>query len=533
MFDLLPFLISIRRFAIRLYPSFTSACYTLINNGKMEGKPTLTTSMLCSLAIAAAGCVQTGKEEQPPHIIFILADDLGWTDLGCYGSTFYETPNIDRLAGEGMRFTDAYAACPVSSPTRACYQTGKYPARLGMTDYLMGRYHHPERKKEMDKVCPVLPPALVPNLPLTEKTVGAAFRENGYTTIHVGKWHCAQDSLYFPHRHGYDINVAGCSKGSPGKAGYFSPYDNPYLPDGAEGEYLTDRLTDEAIRLIEENKGKPFFLNLHYYQVHLPLQAKEDKIKYFEKKARLLGLDKTSVYNRDVPWKRKVPFKVNLAQRRVQSNPVYAAMLSSLDDNIGRLIGALEENGLYDRTVILFYSDNGGLSIGANAPTSTLPLNGGKGYLYEGGVRVPLIVKWKGNVTPGSVTCRYVSTPDFYPTLLQMAGIPPMPAQHTDGVSFVPVLRGDNQYERGAIFWHYPHYHNQGGRPSGAVRSGDYKLIRYYDTEELELFDLKNDIGEQVNLAEQEPEKTKELNELLKKWLEDTHSRMPLENPDI
>lgn len=499
----------------------------------MQKKSILITSTLCSLAVATGGCAQSGKQEQSPNIIFIMADDLGWTDLGCYGSTFYETPNLDRLAKEGMRFTSAYAACPVSSPSRVCYQTGKYPARLGITDYLMGRYHIPERKKEMDKVCPVLPPALVPNMPLTEKTIGAAFRENGYKTIHVGKWHCAQDSLYFPHHHGYDVNIAGCSKGSPGKAGYFSPYDNPYLKDGVEGEYLTDRLTDESIKLIKENKGRPFFLNLHYYQVHVPLQAKEDKIKYFEEKARALGLDQATVYNKDVPWKSKVPIKVNMAQRLIHSDPVYAAMLSCLDDNIGRLIGALKENGLYDNTVILFYSDNGGLSIGANAPTSTLPLNGGKGYLYEGGIRVPLIVKWKGKVMPGSVTDQYVSTPDFYPTLLQMAAVAPMPAQHADGVSFLPVLRGDKQYQRGAIFWHYPHYHNQGSRPSGAVRSGDYKLIRYYDNEEIELFNLKNDIGEQVDLSEKEPEKTKELNGLLKEWLKNTNSRMPVKNPYI
>lgn len=498
----------------------------------MQKKSILITSTLCTLSVATGIYAQTDKKEKSPNIIFILADDLGWTDLGCYGSTFYETPNLDRLAKEGMRFTNAYAACPVSSPTRASYQTGKYPARLGITDFLMGRYNNPARKKEMDEVCPVLPPDLVPNLPLTEKTIGAAFRENGYKTIHVGKWHCAKDSLYFPQHHGYDVNVAGCSKGSPGQAGYFSPYDNPYLKDGPEGEYLTDRLTDETIKLIKQNGDKPFFLNLHYYQVHQPLEAKEDKIKYFENKAKSLGLDKATAYNKNVAWESKVPIKVNMAQRLIHSHPVYAAMLSSMDENIGRLIDALKEDGLYDNTIIMFYSDNGGLSIGGNAPTSTLPLNGGKGYLYEGGIRVPLIVKWKG-ITPNSSTNQYVSTVDFYPTLLQMAGIPLLPAQHVDGVSFLPVLQGDKNYKRGAIFWHYPHYHNQGGRPSGAVRSGDYKLIRYYDNEDIELFNLKNDIGEHENLAEKEPEKTKELNDLLSGWLKNTNGKMPLENKNI
>lgn len=494
--------------------------------------------LIISGALYSVSCIgllqaQTKVGQNMPNIIFILADDLGWTDLGCYGSKFYETPNIDRLAAEGIRFTSAYTACPVSSPTRVSYQTGKYPARLGITDYLMGRYSNQKHKKEMDRTCPVLPPDLVTNLPLTEKTIGAAFQERGYKTIHIGKWHCAQDSICFPHHHGYDINIGGCSKGAPGKVGYFSPYNNPYLSDGPKGEYLTDRLTSECIKLIREHKDKPFFINLHYYQVHLPLMAKASKIEYFERKKRLLELDTVKTFNQEISWSNKVPFKVNIAQRLIHSHPVYAAMISDMDENIGRLISELKENNLYDNTVLVFYSDNGGLSIGAHAPTSTLPLNGGKGYLYEGGIRVPLIVKWKDKVCPHSVTDQYISTVDFYPTLLDIAGLPLQPEQHVDGVSFLPALQGDVTFDRGAVFWHYPHYHNQGGRPSAAIRSGDYKLIRYYDNEEFELFNIKTDIGEKENLDMKEPDKKEQLNRLLTDWLKKTNSKMPYKNPNM
>ena len=328
----------------------------------MDIKQKFLSGTLCSLAgVGLAACT---SPPQNPNVIFILADDLGWTDLGCYGSNFYETPHIDGLASEGMRFTNAYTACPVSSPTRASYQTGKYPARLGITDFLMGRYFDPKKKAEMDRVCPVLPPALVPNLPLSEKTIGAAFREKGYKTIHIGKWHCSRDSLHFPQHHGYDVNIAGCSKGLPGQAGYFSPYENPVLSDGPDGEYLTDRLTDECIQQIRNNKDRPFFINMHYYQVHVPLMAKQEKIEYFKEKARTMGLDSIKEFNRHIPWKDKVPFKVNMAQRLIHSHPVYAAMISHMDDNIGRLVNELKENGVYDNTIIVFYSDNGGLAIG-------------------------------------------------------------------------------------------------------------------------------------------------------------------------
>ena len=454
-----------------------------------------------------------------PNFIFILIDDLGWKDLTCYGSAFYETPHLDGLCAQGVRFTNAYAACPVCSPTRASILSGKYPATVGVTDYIGG---HTKGK--------LIDAPYIDHLPLEEKSLAKALREGGYTTWHVGKWHLGQ-SPYYPEHHGFDVNVGGCRWGSP-RNGYFSPWGIPTLDDGPEGEYLTDRLTDEAIRLIQDNDGTPFYLSLWYYTVHTPIQAKAEKIRKYEAKAAAMGLDKLKTFEEGdfFPCEHKKDRRI--IRRLVQSDPVYAAMVESLDENIGRLLQALDDADLAEDTVIFFTSDNGGLATSEGSPTCNAPLSEGKGWMYEGGTREPLIVRWPGVIVPGSVCQVPVTSPDFYPTILEMAGLDPIPEQHCDGQSFLALLQGDDNLEREAIYWHYPHYANQGGTPGSSVRCGDYKLIEFYEDGSIELYDLGEDVSEEHNLVESEPELAARLQRMLAEWRERVKAKIPEPNPD-
>lgn len=490
---------------------------------------------ISELAILSVGMLptyaQSAQKTTKPNVLFILADDLGWMDLGCYGSSFYETPNIDRLAKEGVRFTNAYAACPVSSPTRASFQTGKYPARLHLTDYIPGGYAVLSRKKIIDATCPVLPVDFVQNMPLDEFTIAEALRTEGYQTAHVGKWNCSVDSLTYPQYQGYDINIAGCNKGGPGRGGYFSPYHNPYLTDGPEGEYLTDRLGDECIKIIRKFKDAPFFINMPFYQVHTPLLAKPEKVRYFEEKAEKMNLLSLETFDRNPEWKDKQPYQDSThIERVVQSNAVYAAMIASMDENIGRIVGELKRLGLYENTIIIFTSDNGGLSTSEGSPTSNRPLRGGKGFTYEGGIREPLIVRMPGMENAGSLCDSLVISTDYYPTILEMTGSELHPEQHKDGISLWPILKGETGTGREAVYWHYPHWSNQGGRPSGAIRMGNYKLIQFYDTGELELYDLAVDLSEENNLSVQEPEIAQRLLQNLDNWRKNVDADMPAKN---
>lgn len=476
-------------------------------------------------------------EKQQMNVIFFLADDLGWTDLGCYGSTFYETPNLDQLARDGMMFTNAYSACPVSSPTRVAFQTGRYPARLGITDFIRGKYHTEGGREEIQRFSPVLPPDNNFNMPAYEFTIAEALKEHGYRTAHIGKWHCAEDSLLWPEHQGYDINIAGCNKGNPGKGGYFSPYyNNPRLEDGPDGEYLTDRLGDECVKIIRQFKGQPFFINMPFYQVHTPLLGKPDKVKYFKEKAKRLGLDKLTEdekFKFEPEWSKKQPFKdKRWAEPQLQSNAIYAAMISSMDENIGKIIGELKAQGLYENTIIIFTSDNGGVASGVHAPTCNKPLKAGKGHMYEGGIREPLIVHWPKAIKTGSKSETIVCTIDYYPTILQMLGFPLPQNVKLDGISIIPALKGEYQ-KREPVFWHYPHYANQGGRPAGAIRDGNYKLIWFFDDNSLELYDLLNDIGETSNLAEVEPQRVKTLYKKLQAWQKNVGAKMPTINPNV
>lgn len=453
------------------------------------------------------------------NFIFILIDDMGWRDIGCYGSPFYETPCLDKLAQEGMRFTDAYAACPVCSPTRASILTGKYPARLGLTNYIGGC----ARGRVIDA-------SYIDHLSLEETSLASALKKTGYRTYHVGKWHLGGEA-YWPENHGFDVNIGGLDWGHP-RGGYFSPYENPRLPDGPEGEYLTDRLTDEAIRLIRENGPEPFFMHLSHYAVHCPIQVPERYLPKYDAKVRMLGLDKVKTFEEGdfFPCEHKKDERIK--RRLVQSDVKYAAMVQNLDENIGRVLLALEESGQAERTVVIFTSDNGGLATAEGAPTCNAPLQEGKGWMYEGGTREPLLVRWPG-VTDADSTCTVpVTSPDFYPTILEMAGCDPMPEQHCDGVSLVPLLRGDNALPRDAIFWHYPHYGNQGGTPGASVRCGDYKLIEFFEDNRVELYHLRNDVAEEHDLARKFPDLAHEMRALLHKWQKEVEARIPEPNPD-
>ena len=454
-----------------------------------------------------------------PNFVFILLDDMGWADLACQGSTFYETPNIDALAAGGMRFTDAYASCPVCSPTRASWMTGRYPARLGLTNFISGQ----ERGR-------LIGAPFVPYLPSEEKTVADSLREGGYQTWHVGKWHLGGKN-YWPERHGFDVNVAGCGWGHP-REGYFSPWGCPTLEDGREGDYLTDRLTDEAVRLIENSDGRPFLLNLCYYAVHTPIEAKEAYVEPFRAKAAEMGLADAETFAEGEPFPCAHKRERRVIRRLVQSNPAYAAMIRSVDEGVGRLMGALAAAGQADNTVVIFTSDNGGLATAEGSPTCNAPLSEGKGWMYEGGTREPLLVCGPGLVPAGSTCDVPVTTTDFYPTLLELAGLPAEPERHCDGVSIAPLLRGQRGLNREAIFWHYPHYGNQGGTPGCSVRAGDWKLIEFFEDARLELYNLREDIGENRDLSAAEPDRRDHLHRLLVAWRESVGAELPTPNPD-
>jgi arylsulfatase A-like enzyme len=442
-----------------------------------------------------------------PNFVFFLIDDMGWKDLGCYGSEFHETPNIDRLANQGMRFTEAYAACPVCSPTRASIVAGKYPARLGITQWIGGNNQ---------------PTAYQHYLPLEDVTIAEAMKEAGYATAFVGKWHLGSKD-YYPQHQGFDVNIGGDSSGAPPT--YFWPYKkrnralDELPPGGEEGEYLTDRLTDESIKFLDANKDKPFLLYLSHYAVHTPVESKPELTdKYKAKSEKMPGHDGL----------RFVPVYDRYKTRMVQDNPVYAGMVESVDDSVGRVMGKLDELGVADNTVVIFMSDNGGLStVAREGSTCNLPLRAGKGWLYEGGIREPMIIKWPGTVKPGSTCAEPVTSTDFYPTMLEMAGLPLKPDQHVDGVSLLPLLKQKGKLERKAIYWHYPHYHGSGNKPSGAIRAGDYKLIEWYEDNTVELYNLKDDIGEKNDLAAKMPDKAGELRRMLHRWLKQTRATVP------
>jgi arylsulfatase A len=438
------------------------------------------------------------------NIILFLIDDLGWMDIGCNGSTYYQTPNIDRLASEGARFTDAYSACAVCSPTRAAILTGKYPARLLLTDWLPSGRWDPKAKLKEGR--------FVRALPLEEFTLAEALREAGYRTASIGKWHLGPEPFSLPQHHGFDVNIAGNAHGAPGN--YFFPYNGDWkipttglrakwnvLPDGKPSEYLTDRLTDEAVTFLHETADQPFFLYFPHYGVHTPLQAKKEMVAQYE----------------------KIP-----ADER-QGSPIYAAMVESIDQSVGRVLATLEELLLTENTVVIFTSDNGGFW---NA-TSNAPLRANKGAYYEGGIRVPLLIKWPGVALPGDVIDEPVTSSDLYPTCLAAAGQPLSPNQHRDGFNLLPLLHGEDSLNRDAIFWHFPHYNKHPSSvPSSVIRRGPWKLIETFDPAGIELYNLDDDLSETTNLAMQRPDLANDLLQQLNAWRREVGAEMMQPNPD-
>jgi arylsulfatase A-like enzyme len=464
--------------------------------------------------IVLSFAVRAASFSAPPNVVFFLADDLGQRDLGSYGSTFYETPNLDRVAREGARFTDAYAACPVCSPTRASLLTGQWPQRTGITDYIGA----PTKPDQWKRNTPSLPAPYADRLALDAPTLAKAMKGAGYATFFAGKWHLGPEG-YWPENQGFDINMGGIDKGGPyGGKRYFSPYGNPRLTDGPDGEHLPDRLATEAAKFIETNKDRPFFAYFSFYDVHTPLMAREDLRKKYEEKRARLGLTEK--------WGREEPRDVRL----VQEHAVYAAMVEAMDLAVGKVLAKLDELGLAKNTIVIFTSDNGGLSTSEGWPTSNLPLRGGKGWMYEGGIREPLLVRWPAVVKAGSVVSTPVSSPDFFPTLLEAAGAKPQAGQVLDGMSLMPLLKGGTLPER-ALFWHYPHYGNQGGAPSAALRRGNYKLIEWLEDGRSELFNVAQDIGEQTDLAAKEPERVGQLRDELHAWQKQVGAKLPIPNP--
>ena len=474
--------------------------------------------------------VYAQKKTSRPNIIIILADDLGWKDLSCYGSSFYETPNLDKLAAGGARFTQGYAASPVCSPTRASLLTGKYPTKTGVTDWIKGRQEN-GKAKPYEKL---ISDSTAHQLSLDENTIAEFALTNGYKTFFAGKWHLGEEEKFWPQHQGFLTNKGGWSKGSPtGKindsiGGFFTPYQNPTLPDGPKGEYLSDRLTNECLQFFDENKNTPFFLVNSLYAVHNPLQAPKELINKYKSKREQLQLTDEKRFIKNEPWMR---FEKEWKTRVIQDNAVYAAMIENMDWNIGRMINKLKELGLYENTIIIFTSDNGGLSTAEGSPTSNFPLRAGKGWIYEGGLRVPFIIHWSDKIKPGTVSDLPLNTVDIFPTLAKAINDNYQKPVIIDGSDIIQMLSRPQKFQNRTILWHYPHYSNQGGKPGAAIRLGNYKLIYHFEDESVELFDVVLDISEQKNIANYHQEIVMKMKKKLLKWLKENNDTRFRHNP--
>jgi arylsulfatase A-like enzyme len=458
-------------------------------------------SLLASLSLIA-------KKET--NFVFFLVDDMGMMDLGTYGSTFHETPNIDNLAKTGMKFNYGYAACPVCSPTRASIMTGRHPVRVDITDWIPGSSNNKKNK--------LLHPMDRDNLALKEVTIAEELKSHGYQTFFAGKWHLGNEG-HWPTDQGFDINIGGHHRGSP-PGGYYAPWTNPVLKSKKKDEYLTERLTEESTRFLENrNTDKPFLLYLSYYNIHTPIQAYKKHIDHYQKKAE--GFSGTTPTEQE-----------HSGQTRMrQDNPALASMVSAVDDSVGTLLAKLEELGLSDDTVVIFFSDNGGLSTKPKiGPGSNSPLRAGKGWLYEGGIREPTIIRAPGVTQAGSVSNQPIVSMDFFPTMLELAGLPLKPKLHADGRSLLPELTGKKGKGR-ALYWHYPHYHGSTWRPGASIRDGDWKLIKFYDYEKVELYNLKDDPSESNDLAKQNSKIAKDLEYKLVAWQKRMNAKLPMPNP--
>ena len=493
-------------------------------------------------------CPQTAMakaETRKPNIIFFLVDDLGWPDVGCYGSSFYETPAIDQMAKDGVKFDNAYATCHVCSPSRASILTGKYPARTDLTEWIGGKKEMDHEKLHSAKKAKALPEG--------EITIAEALRSHGYATANYGKAHVARD----PKTYGFDEEITGWLRSFHAP---FRSHGGKYeILQAKKGDYFTDKLTDAALDFIERKKDQPFFVHLEHFAVHDPIEGRKDLVEKYKKKLAKMGSSAGPDYILEGNPDEAAPSEASLAEmkknqrsddfintrvgwvKQKQDNVEFAGMVGAMDESLARIRAKLEELNIADNTIIIFTSDNGGMSatnrfqINNNRvqmdhrfSSSMLPLRGGKGWLYEGGIRVPLIVYWPGHNKAGMVTDVPVTGTDFYPTLLEMLDLPLMPQQHKDGISFAPLLKGKPFNGHDAIYWHFPHYSNHGNQsPGGAIRVGHYKLLEYFENGTVQLFDLDNDLGEQTDISKQNPETTQKLLKMLQDWRQETDAKMP------
>jgi arylsulfatase A-like enzyme len=448
-----------------------------------------------ALLLVATGWAAAEDRGQRPNIVFVMIDDLGWMDLACQGNPLVETPHIDRFAREGLRFTDAYAAAPVCSPTRAAVITGLAPARLQITN------HIPDRADFTPADAVLQPAAMLNWLPAEHVTIAERLKQAGYSTGFFGKWHLAGrgkaggagDPVYYPENQGFDVNIGGCTLGGPPT--FFDPYRIHNIPSRKEGEYLPDRMADEAMTFLEDNRDRPFVLMLWNYTVHWPMEAPGPLLEKYKSRTGP-GLNDTR----------------------------YGAMIEAMDLSFGRLMAKLDQLELRDNTLVVFTSDNGGFS----GVADNRPLRAGKGYLYEGGIRVPLMVRWPGVIEPGRESAEPVISMDFAPTLLEVAGVAGRQRVASDGTSLVGLFQGEDHLRRDAIYFHYPNYAWHGdNRLGAAIRRGEYKLIRNYDDQSLELYNLADDLGEKTDLASQLPVLARSLNRQLGRWLKKTGAAMP------
>ena len=456
-------------------------------------------------------------EAKKPNVLFILIDDMGAHDLSNEGSEFYESPNVDRIASEGMKFTRGYATCQVCSPSRASILTGKYPTNHGITTWIGDAAGEAWAKRGRHDSH--FPPEYERNLRASEITLAEAMKDAGYKTFFAGKWHLGSEGSW-PTDHGFEINRGGWDVGSP-RGGFFSPWQNPNLESGPAGESLTLRLGQETADFIEKHKDQPFLAYLSFYTVHGPIQTTQALWNKYRDKAEKAGLSKE-----------RFLFDRRLNVRQVQDCPIYAGMIELMDDAIGTVLHKLDELGLEENTIICFTSDNGGVSSGDAYATSNLPLRGGKGRQWEGGIREPFYLKAPGITQPGSTCATPVSGIDWYPTLLDLCGIESPSEQAVDGVSLVPLLKSKKIEDR-PLYWHYPHYGNQGGEPSSMIMEGDWKLIHYHEDARNELYDLSSDPGEQSDLLAKESKRAKKMTRKLDAWLKETKATFPTKNPDF
>lgn len=446
-----------------------------------------------SLAIQAA-------DPSQPNVVVLLVDDLGYMDIGANNpNTFYETPNVDRLAATGMRFTDGYAANPVCSPTRYSLMTGKYPTRAGCTDWFVGK-----RSGLFN------PAPLHDRMPTEEITIAELLKSNGYATFFAGKWHLGPTPEYYPQNQGFDLNIGGHHAGGPYTGGkYFAPFDNPEMQrESPLGDHLPDRLAREAAKFIDAHKEGPFLAYLSFYSVHTPLMGRADLVDKYRLKS-------TAFSGEEFAEEEQVFGDEPRQVRILQKHAVYAAMVEAMDAAVGKVLQQLDASGVADNTIVIFTSDNGGLSTSEGSPTSNLPLRGGKGWVYEGGIREPWIVRYPGMTQPGTISQQPISSIDLFPTIAAAASVK---IEHlVDGIDIAPALRGQPLQQR-PLYWHYPHYSNQGGIPGGAIRQGDWKLFERYEDGRVHLYNLRQDLGEQTDLADEQPQRVADMRGQLHAW---------------